>query len=186
MEVVAPSAASWRVRYANLSSSSHNYLRITRILKSLSEFGWEHLNAGWLLWFLVEQARGELDGASLRNSMDGYWRYCLRNEEERDWLGGVTEYVRKGGDWEEADYREALEWRKTTGRFDKVAETSVDDATDRFEGVRFGEESEISGEGKRGAEEAKLQAEDAKPDAAASAIELHGGKEDGATSTKQT
>lgn len=41
---LAPDVGSWRQRYANLSSSSHNYLRISRILKSLSELGLEHLN----------------------------------------------------------------------------------------------------------------------------------------------
>lgn len=38
-EEVAPSSASWRVRYSNLTRNMHNFLRITRIMKSNSEVG---------------------------------------------------------------------------------------------------------------------------------------------------
>jgi hypothetical protein len=38
-EEVAPSSASWRVRYLNLTRNMHNFLRITRIMKSNSEVG---------------------------------------------------------------------------------------------------------------------------------------------------
>ncbi len=32
-------SANWRHRYGNLNRSSHNWLRVTRILKSLGELG---------------------------------------------------------------------------------------------------------------------------------------------------
>ncbi|KAJ3509122.1 hypothetical protein NLJ89_g5384 [Agrocybe chaxingu] len=42
-------------RYRNLVRASHNNLRISRILKCLSEMGLERLNAGFLLHVLTEQ-----------------------------------------------------------------------------------------------------------------------------------
>lgn len=117
-----PAPGCWQSRYSNLTRNSHNYLRMTRILKSNTEFGCEVLNAGLLLWFLVEQARPEgerqLDSPGLVRSMDGYWRWCIRNEEERDWVGATIEAVRTGErGWSEEDYREALRRREKTGSF---------------------------------------------------------------------
>ncbi|KAM0753109.1 hypothetical protein T439DRAFT_323736 [Meredithblackwellia eburnea MCA 4105] len=116
-ETLAPSPQSWKVRYQNLERNMHNFLRITRILKCNSEFGREHLNAGWLLWFLLEQARGELDSTSLTRSMDGYWRYCIREDAERDWVLNKVDEVRNGGMWTEEDYLAALKRREETGSF---------------------------------------------------------------------
>lgn len=98
--------------------------------------------------------------------MDGYWRHCLRNEEERKWVGGVVAYVRKGGEWDEGDYREALERRKRTGKLDEVEE-GVDEAAERIGGVRFKEGREIFGEGSAGVDEpgARIEGKDAKVDA---------------------
>lgn len=81
---VARATTNHKSRYSNLLRNSHNFLRITRILKSNSELGREYLNAPWLLFFLLEQARGELNKAHLVGSMDGYWRYAIRNHEERE------------------------------------------------------------------------------------------------------
>ncbi|KAJ3485255.1 hypothetical protein NLI96_g5092 [Meripilus lineatus] len=82
-------------RYRNLVRSSHNYLRISRILKCLSELGLEHLNAGFLLHVLNEQSEhGELNTSGLKSSMDRWWAHCIRNEEEREWLGGTIKKVR--------------------------------------------------------------------------------------------
>lgn len=139
-EEVAPSSASWRVRYSNLTRNMHNFLRITRIMKSNSEvrpqhyrpfplavltsffrfiqFGQEHLNAPFLLFFLVEQARGELNSTSLTRSMDNYWRWCIRNDEEREFVGEMIGGVREEeGKWTEEMYVEALERRKKMGSF---------------------------------------------------------------------
>ncbi|KAL8281085.1 hypothetical protein RQP46_006443 [Phenoliferia psychrophenolica] len=117
-DILAPAPGSWRVRYANLLGHSHNFLRITRILKCNSEFGREHFNAPWILFFLVEQAREELDSSSLINSMDGYWRWCIRDDDERAWVVGKVNEVRKGGSWTEEEYIAALDRRERTGSFD--------------------------------------------------------------------
>ncbi|KAI0074117.1 hypothetical protein K474DRAFT_1710122 [Panus rudis PR-1116 ss-1] len=105
-------------RYRNLSRSSHNYLRISRILKSLSELGFERLNAGFLLHILNEQSEHkQLDNSTLKSSMDRWWANCLRNEEEREWIAGIIRKARTDESW--VWTREmcvkALERRKETG-----------------------------------------------------------------------
>ena len=65
------------------SSSYHNYLRITRILKSLGEFDFEHLKAGFVRFVLSEgMVKGTLD--KLIDSCVKYWIGVLRNDEERE------------------------------------------------------------------------------------------------------
>ncbi|KDQ62508.1 hypothetical protein JAAARDRAFT_170933 [Jaapia argillacea MUCL 33604] len=105
-------------RYKNLVRSSHNYLRISRILKSLSELGLEHLNAGFLLHILNEQSESdELNTRGIHSSMDRWWANCVRNEEEREWIGGVIRQVRQNGGFvfTREMYEEALERRRRTG-----------------------------------------------------------------------
>ncbi|KAJ7211991.1 opioid growth factor receptor conserved region-domain-containing protein [Mycena pura] len=107
-------------RYENLVYSSHNYLRISRILKCLSEFGFERLNAGFLLHVLCEQSEAhELNAPRLRASMDRWWANCIRNEEEREWVGGIITKVRldEGYVFTREMYAAALEQRRSTGSF---------------------------------------------------------------------
>ena len=100
--------------------SSHNYLRISRILKCLSEMGLEHLNAGFLLHVLNEQSEShELNSPGLRNSMDRWWANCIRNEDERLWIRDLIQKVRSAEDdyvFTRQDYEEALQNRVRTGR----------------------------------------------------------------------
>ncbi|KAK0188039.1 opioid growth factor receptor conserved region-domain-containing protein [Armillaria mellea] len=82
-------------RYKNLVQSSHNNLRISRILKCLSEMGLEHLNVGFVLHVLNEQSEHkELATGMLKGSMDRWWASCNRNEEEREWVAGLIRRVR--------------------------------------------------------------------------------------------
>ncbi|KAF5311698.1 hypothetical protein D9611_009418 [Ephemerocybe angulata] len=84
-------------RYRNLVRSSHNYLRISRILKCLSEMGLEHLNSGFLLHVLSEQSENnELNNPGLRSSMDRWWANCIRNEVEREKIRDLVGKVRSG------------------------------------------------------------------------------------------
>jgi len=86
-------------RYRNLIRSSHNNLRISRILKCLSEVGLEHLNIGFLLHVLCEQSEsGELDSSGIRGSMDRWWANCIRHEQTRRWIGTIIKQVRRGTD----------------------------------------------------------------------------------------
>lgn len=45
---------NWESQYRNLNTHSHNFLRITRILKSLGEFGFEHYKKPFLEHFIEE------------------------------------------------------------------------------------------------------------------------------------
>src|SRR5688500_14553588 len=45
---------NWKHRYAHLNSSFHNYLRITRILKCLGEFGYESWKKYFIDFFITE------------------------------------------------------------------------------------------------------------------------------------
>lgn len=94
-------------------------MRITRILKCLSELGLEHLNAGFLLFVLKEQGENKLDMQGLKSSMDKWWANCIRNDKEREWIAGVIKRVR-GGDivFTQKMYEEAMEWRKENESFE--------------------------------------------------------------------
>jgi len=105
-------------RYRNLIRSPHNYLRISRILKCLSELGLEHLNGGFLLHILNEQSQSEeLNTLQLRNSMDKWWANCLRSDGEREWLGELIGKVRvnDGYVFTREMYEAALDRRAQTG-----------------------------------------------------------------------
>ncbi|KAJ7069677.1 opioid growth factor receptor conserved region-domain-containing protein [Mycena amicta] len=107
-------------RYENLVYSSHNYLRISRILKCLSEFGYERLNAGFLLHVLCEQSEAkQLNVQRLCASMDRWWANCIRNEEERNWIGGLIAKVRNEPEFvfTREIYEAALQRRQSTGTF---------------------------------------------------------------------
>ncbi|KAH9851508.1 opioid growth factor receptor conserved domain-containing protein [Lenzites betulinus] len=111
-------AENWQERYRNLARAPHNNLRISRILKCLSEFGLEKYNAGFLLFVLAEQSEnGQLNTPMIRSSMDRWWANCLRNEEERAWVNRVIRKARSQEDFvfTEEVYREAIRRRQETG-----------------------------------------------------------------------
>src|SRR5690348_126302 len=74
---------NYKDRYDNLNWSSHNFLRITRILKSLGELGWEHLKFPFCK-FLVREVFEENQLQNCRNSLVCYWIPVLRREEDRN------------------------------------------------------------------------------------------------------
>lgn len=100
------------------AGSSHNNLRISRILKCLSELGLEHLAAGFLLHVLSEQSEnGELNTSGIRSSIDRWWANCLRHEQEREWIGGIIRKVRTDVKYRftREMYQRALKRREETG-----------------------------------------------------------------------
>jgi hypothetical protein len=115
---------NYKARYRNLLERPHNFLRITRILKCLSELGLEHMNVGFLLHVLNEQSEGgngsrtELNSSSIRNSMDRWWANCLRQEEDWKWVRRMIKRVRQDQDFvfTRAMYEYALESRSSNGR----------------------------------------------------------------------
>ena len=104
----------------NFQGASHNNLRISRILKCLSELGLERLNAGFLLHVLNEQSQyEELDSWSIHGSMDRWWANCIRDEEERQWIGNLIQKVRnpdEGYVFSRTDYEKVILHRAETGK----------------------------------------------------------------------
>jgi hypothetical protein len=60
----------------------HNFLRITRILKCLGEFGYEHLKKEWVQFMLTEALEeGTLDH-TLKSCVN-YWIPVIKDDDER-------------------------------------------------------------------------------------------------------
>ncbi|KAL5480038.1 hypothetical protein EMCRGX_G023653 [Ephydatia muelleri] len=75
-------ADNWKERFHHLNHSSHNYLRITRILKCLGEMEYEYLKAPFLRFVLHEAiVEGTLDHTL--DSCINYWLEVLRDDQER-------------------------------------------------------------------------------------------------------
>ncbi|MES1908966.1 MAG: hypothetical protein MHM6MM_001794 [Cercozoa sp. M6MM] len=83
-DVVFERSEKWRVRFRNLNTSSHNYLRITRIIKCLGELGHERLQAVVVRAFLQQYKKGRLN--NIGNSLENYWIGVVRNGDERQAL----------------------------------------------------------------------------------------------------
>lgn len=151
--------------------SPHNYLRISRILKCLSELGFERFNAAFVLHILQEQSeRNELNNTGIRSSMDKWcvrhlllatlstlqhistylvlpvrWANCIRNEQERAFVGNVIKAVRsKQHVFQRETYRRVLVCRQEFGemRWDVrptqhlvLMHGEVDEPEERFEVV---------------------------------------------------
>jgi hypothetical protein len=107
---------------SGFTGSTHNNLRISRILKNLDEMGVPHLSAGFLLHILAEQSEHkELVSAALMSSMDRWWANCIRNEQERAWIGTHIASVRRSeATFTREMYEQALLRRKQIGSFEDV------------------------------------------------------------------
>eukprot|EP01080_Neovahlkampfia_damariscottae_P011132 gene11132-3951_t len=79
--LISRNEMNYKNRYHNLNSSFHNYLRITRILKSLGLVGFEHYKYPLLDHFVVEIFQNN----QLPNAMKSlvkFWVPTLRKESE--------------------------------------------------------------------------------------------------------
>ncbi|XP_052270337.1 opioid growth factor receptor-like protein 1 isoform X1 [Dreissena polymorpha] len=81
-------ADNWEDRFHHLNRSFHNYLRITRILKCLGEFGYERLKANFVK-FVLHEGLVEETLPNLIESCMKYWIGVLKNDDERK---GMFEY----------------------------------------------------------------------------------------------
>ncbi|XP_061183644.1 opioid growth factor receptor-like protein 1 [Saccostrea echinata] len=84
-------AKNWKARFSHLNRSYHNYLRITRILKFLGEFGYEHYKRPFVEFTLQEAMEHE----TLENTLEScvrYWLETIKSEEDREQL---KDYIRK-------------------------------------------------------------------------------------------
>ncbi|GAA5890792.1 hypothetical protein JCM6882_000666 [Rhodosporidiobolus microsporus] len=111
--VPAPDPASYLRRFQNLEYNGHNFLRITRILKCMGEFGLVQHPPAFLLFLLHLQSSPShhLTSSSLVRSMDGYWRWCVRDDGDREYVRDKVDEVRKGGMLEVEEYRGWLKKR---------------------------------------------------------------------------
>lgn len=75
-------AANWQDRFQHLNESQHNYLRITRILKSLGELGYESFKVPLVKIFLLE-ALVENTIPNIKQSALEYFVYTIRDRRER-------------------------------------------------------------------------------------------------------
>jgi hypothetical protein len=78
-------ANNWREQFANLNHSEHNFLRITRILKSLGEMGLERYKMP-LIQFLLTEAIATRELWNTLDSCHNYWIPTLRDPQQRERL----------------------------------------------------------------------------------------------------
>ncbi|GAA5821302.1 hypothetical protein JCM3770_004579 [Rhodotorula araucariae] len=128
-DVAAPAPSSFLRRFANLERNMHNFLRVTRILKCLGEFGLTQHPPSLLLFILHLQSRSSaplggpfLTSSSLVRSFDGYWRWCVRDDADRAFVLRKSDDVRRGGEWSAEEYREWVARRAEEREKERAAE----------------------------------------------------------------
>ncbi|XP_036270768.1 opioid growth factor receptor-like protein 1 isoform X1 [Pipistrellus kuhlii] len=75
-------AVNWQERFQHLNESQHNYLRITRILKSLGELGYESFKPP-LVKFILHEALVENTIPNIKQSALEYFVYTIKDRRER-------------------------------------------------------------------------------------------------------
>ncbi|XP_077468626.1 opioid growth factor receptor-like protein 1 [Stigmatopora argus] len=75
-------SSNWQERFHHLNESQHNYLRITRILKSLGELGYEIFKAP-LVRLLLEESLCQNTLPNMQHSILEYFVYTIRRPAAR-------------------------------------------------------------------------------------------------------
>ncbi|XP_074538224.1 opioid growth factor receptor [Halichoeres trimaculatus] len=78
-------ADNWKERFGNLERNMHNNLRITRILKSLGELGFEHYQAP-LVRFFLEETLVKKTLSSVKRSVLDYFLFAVLDKRKRQEL----------------------------------------------------------------------------------------------------
>ncbi|KAI3357559.1 hypothetical protein L3Q82_015973, partial [Scortum barcoo] len=78
-------AENWKERFGNLERNMHNNLRITRILKSLGELGFEHYQAP-LVHFFLEETLVKKTLSSVKRSVLDYFLFAVLDKQKRQEL----------------------------------------------------------------------------------------------------
>ncbi|XP_037540659.1 opioid growth factor receptor [Nematolebias whitei] len=78
-------AENWKDRFGNLERNMHNNLRITRILKSLGELGFEHYQAP-LVRFFLEETLVKKTLSSVKRSVLDYFLFAVLDRQKRQEL----------------------------------------------------------------------------------------------------
>ncbi|XP_033116648.1 opioid growth factor receptor-like protein 1 [Anneissia japonica] len=98
-------ADNWSERASHLNRSRHNHLRITRILKSLGELGFEDLKKPFIDFILKEIFESKLLWYTFE-SCKNYWIQVLKNDEERNkCLSSLEKYAK--GSQEKRSYKKS-------------------------------------------------------------------------------
>uniref|UniRef100_A0A8C3A2I6 Opioid growth factor receptor n=2 Tax=Cyclopterus lumpus TaxID=8103 RepID=A0A8C3A2I6_CYCLU len=78
-------ADNWKERFGNLERNMHNNLRITRILKSLGELGFEHYQTP-LVHFFLEETLVKKTLSSVKRSVLDYFLFAVLDKQKRQEL----------------------------------------------------------------------------------------------------
>lgn len=120
----------------------HNNLRITRILKSLGELGFEHYQAP-LVHFFLEETLIKKNLSSVKRSVLDYFLFAVRNKHKRRELIGYA--------FQHFEPKDKFVWcpRRIQKRFKKKAEAKRQDSPSRTkrDGEKRDEEESILCEG---------------------------------------
>lgn len=82
-------SADWAARFAHLDSASHNFLRISRILKSIGDLSFERFKYPLLKLLATEiYQNGQIQSA--RGSLREYWSESLRNVTELQFMRAMV------------------------------------------------------------------------------------------------
>ncbi|KAH3746816.1 opioid growth factor receptor-like protein 1 [Dreissena polymorpha] len=79
---VQRNAANWRERFVNLNKSAKNHLRITRIIKSLGELGFEHFQLPLIL-FIMKEVMETKELSRISSDSIGHFIGAVKNDEKR-------------------------------------------------------------------------------------------------------
>ncbi|XP_053385085.1 opioid growth factor receptor-like protein 1 [Mercenaria mercenaria] len=74
---------NWQDRYKHLNRSTHNYRRITRIIQSLGELGYERFQVPWIT-FLIEESVVNHVLSNLNGPCMKHWIGAIKDELERE------------------------------------------------------------------------------------------------------
>jgi len=129
-EIRRLSGDAYKERFRNLNTSSHNYLRITRILKCLGEFDYEYLKFPFLEAILRESITENTLSNCLRSCKD-YWIETLRSQDERR---AIRQYARELIEYRNKEMRPPSSHRAirptSTSATKKIEKMSISDNDD--------------------------------------------------------
>jgi len=121
--------ADWEKHYRNLNSHYHNNLRITRVLKSLGELGYEHYKRPFLEHFIkeiwVEKVLPEC-----ADSCADYWIGTMKDDKDRAALEAKVAQYRVISPEADSDSEDAVEqsWTSSRPSIHPYAEQEADGA----------------------------------------------------------
>jgi len=124
---------SYRSQYDNLNYNFHNYLRITRILKCMGEFGFEQHKVHFLNHF-IQEIYEENELSNCAESLEKYWIGTIKDDDVRDEMfGKIQEYQAKereeSGHWSMFNTRKTSEKSKSSSTVTTTPKKSSDNTS---------------------------------------------------------